>query len=147
MSNGLDALAGMRNKRTSTRTIPPPRNPPRATAVQLPTQSAAPEQAAEEPQIAPSASPLPQATPPAELPPVHEVPLTKVSIYVDPNSDEFLESVRSAGRKSRPKIDASRSAVVRFALTQLAAAMTPEQIAQKLQEQAGHYGGTGRRRL
>lgn len=156
MTNGIDALNQMRmqNKR-ATRHIPPPRNPPRTSPVSL----AVATPAAEEPETSlRQPEPAPPLTRSHTLPPVaaesepvaaglSEEPLTKVSIYVDPSSDEFLESVRSAGRRSRPKIDASRSAVVRFALAQLASAMTPEEIAQTLQQQAGHYGGTGRRRL
>lgn len=58
--------------------------------------------------------------------------LTRASIYLDAAGDNYLEQVRSAGRMSKPKIDASRSAVVRLALERLAADLSADEVVAEL---------------
>lgn len=139
MSNGLDSLDAMR-RRKGGREMPPPRNAPRASPVAVSKPAPELTTTVSEPADAPGTAEQPAAATEAEA-------LTKVTVYVDSAADEFLESVRMAGRLAKPKIDASRSAVVRFALAELAQRMSPEQIAQHLHNQAAPYSGTGRRRL
>jgi hypothetical protein len=134
MADGLDSLTAMRSKSTtSRRAIPPPRHQPRRTPVDMP---AAPSPAAvSEP---PKAQP---ATPPAS-----GTDLTKVSIYLDDTTDASLEAVRAAARATKPRVDATRSAVVRLALTRLAEQLTPAEIVAELQRSAATHSGPGRKR-
>ena len=74
--------------------------------------------------------------------------LTRSSIYLDAAADAFLEQVRSAGRTGRPKVDASRSAVVRLALARLQAEMNARDIIDELRRRADISAQTvGRKRL
>jgi hypothetical protein len=49
----------------------------------------------------------------------------RVTLYVDRKADDFMECVRVAGLTTRPKVDVSRSAVVRLALRKLMEEMSP----------------------
>lgn len=71
------------------------------------------------------------------------------TVYLSRDNDDFLEDVKAAGRRRRPRIDSNRSAVVRLALTRLSEQMTPEQTAQELALRAGKATnvGVGRPRL
>ncbi|MFN8073746.1 MAG: hypothetical protein U0R66_18325 [Mycobacterium sp.] len=141
MADGLDSLTAMRSKSTtSRRTIPPPRHQPRRTPVDMP---AAPSPAAvsEPPKVRPPAAPVSAATPPAS-----STDLTKVSIYLDDTTDASLEAVRAAARATKPRVDATRSAVVRLALTRLAEQLTPAEIVAELQRSAATHSGPGRKR-
>ncbi|MFB1299310.1 hypothetical protein ACAG24_027775 [Mycobacterium sp. pW049] len=137
MADGLDSLTAMRSKSTtSRRTIPPPRHQPRRTPVDMP--AAPPPAAAPEP---------PKAQPPAApAPPATGTDLTKVSIYLDDTADAALEAVRAAARATKPRVDATRSAVVRLALTRLAEQLTPAEIVAELQRSAATHSGPGRKR-
>lgn len=141
MADGLDSLTAMRSKSTtSRRTIPPPRHQPRRTPVDMP---AAPSPAAvsEPPKEQPPAAPVSAATPPTS-----GTDLTKVSIYLDDTTDASLEAVRAAARATKPRVDATRSAVVRLALTRLAEQLTPAEIVAELQRSAATHSGPGRKR-
>lgn len=139
MADGLDSLAAMRTKSaTSRRTMPPPRHQPRRTPVEMPATTPPPA--------------------PAETPPVVEHPtrtasapqsstdLTKVSIYLDDTTDGYLETVRTAARTSKPRVDATRSAVVRLALNRLADQLGPTEVVAELQRNAAGQTGPGRKR-
>ena len=141
MADGLDSLTAMRSKsNASRRTIPPPRHQPRRTPVDMP---AAPSTAAiSEP---PKAQPLAPASAAAN-PPASGTDLTKVSIYLDDTTDASLETVRAAARATKPRVDATRSAVVRLALTRLAEQLTPAEIVAELQRSAATHSGPGRKR-
>ena len=141
MADGLDSLTAMRSKSTtSRRTIPPPRHQPRRTPVEMP---AAPSPApAPEPPKAQPAAPAPAAMPP----PAAGTDLTKVSIYLDDTTDAYLETVRAAARATKPRVDATRSAVVRLALNRLAEQLTPAEIVAELQRSAAAHSGPGRKR-
>lgn len=140
MADGLDSLTAMRSKSTtSRRTIPPPRHQPRRTPVDMP---AAPSPAtASEPPKAQPAAPAPAMPPPAA-----GTDLTKVSIYLDDTTDAYLETVRAAARATKPRVDATRSAVVRLALNRLAEQLTPAEIVAELQRSAAAHSGPGRKR-
>lgn len=155
MNDRMDGLAALDAKRNSTgRRLPPPRNAPRTQPVVAPAAAPAPATVETPPvvestpapkPVAPVQQPAPKA---AEVKPsqVEAQPLEKASIYLDPQSDEFLESARIAGRRSKPRVDASRSAVVRLALARLAEQMTPDQVVRELVLRAPVHTGEGRRR-
>ena len=141
MADGLDSLTAMRSKSTtSRRTIPPPRHQPRRTPVDMPAATS--PAAVSEPPKAQPAAPVSAATPPAS-----GTDLTKVSIYLDDTTDASLvEAVRAAARATKPRVDATRSAVVRLALTRLAEQLTPAEIVAELQRSAATHSGPGRKR-
>jgi hypothetical protein len=70
----------------------------------------------------------------------------KVTLYVDRDTDEFMETVRVEGLTSRPKVDVSRSAVVRLALRRLMDEMSPVEVKALLADQAVRSTGPGRKR-
>ena len=93
----------------------------------------------------PKAQPLAPASAAAN-PPASGTDLTKVSIYLDDTTDASLETVRAAARATKPRVDATRSAVVRLALTRLAEQLTPAEIVAELQRSAATHSGPGRKR-
>lgn len=138
MADGLDSLTAMRAKSSaSRRTMPPPRHQPRRTPVDIPDNASPPA-------VAPQ--PPPQA-PPAPTPPTTAgTDLTKVSIYLDDTTDAYLETVRAAARATKPRVDATRSAVVRFALNRLAEQLAATEVVAELQRSAAAHNGPGRKR-
>ena len=70
----------------------------------------------------------------------------KVTLYVDRDSDEFMEAVRVEGLVARPKVDVSRSAVVRLALRRLMSEMSAAQVKALLEQQEVSSSGPGRKR-
>jgi hypothetical protein len=73
--------------------------------------------------------------------------LSKVSIYLDRSTDSYLESVRTEARSATPRVDTTRSAVVRLALNRLARELTPAEVVEELQRNAAAYNRPGRKRL
>ena len=73
--------------------------------------------------------------------------LAPSTISLDRRTEELLEAVRTAGRFAQPKVDANRSATIRFAMAILAEQFSPEQIVAELRSRAPAATGTGRRRL
>jgi hypothetical protein len=137
MTDGLDRLEAQRDKRARpTRTMPPPRNAPRAAPVDvgLPPRPDRSIQAVDSPTAAPTTT-------------TQLSDLVKASLYLDQDTDEFLEAVRIAGRQTKPKTDASRSAVVRLALNRLAATLSPAEVVEELRHRAPAASGSGRKRL
>ena len=149
MTDGLSQLA-QRGRRT--REIPPPRHPARAARSQLssvpkPANPPEPEPDKAEPQkdviekatlVAPEpvvgvATPAPKAD------------LKVVTVYLEQDDDDFLETITHTGRISRPKTAISRSAVVRLALERLRVQMSPAEIVDELRPR-GDTPGTGRKR-
>lgn len=137
MPDGLDSLAAMRTTKTATsrRTLPPPRHQPRSTPVQMP-----------EPAAAPPATQHVEPPPPPPAAPPTGTDLTKASIYLDEPTDAYLETVRAAARTAKPRVDATRSAVVRLALNRLAEQFTPAEVVAELQRSAAAHSGPGRKR-
>lgn len=138
MANGLDSLTAMRE---SKRKLPPPRHQPRQTPVNMPAPAAATP--APTKTAAPAAPPPPR---PAVTPVAAVTDLTKVSIYLDDQADTYLETVRGAARTARPRVDATRSAVVRLALSRLAEQLDPAAVVAELQRKAAGHSGPGRKR-
>lgn len=73
--------------------------------------------------------------------------LVKTTIHLGKTDDTLLNLVSYTGKQSTPKVDASRSAVVRLALRHLAQAMTPEQIVEELRLKSSPMNSVGRPRL
>lgn len=147
--SGLDDLAAQRQKVTK-RSMPPPKNPARSTPVQLPETTPA---VAAEPTlaVAPKKQPPISAAPSEPAKAAGERPgdddLARYSVYLDATLDDYLTDVLNAGRKRRPKLAVSRSAVVRLALTELASRMNPDGAAAQIAAKAPVSNGTGRKRL
>ncbi len=70
----------------------------------------------------------------------------KVTLYVDRDSDEFMEAARIEGLLARPKVDISRSAVVRLALRRLMSEMSAAEVKAVLEQQEVRSSGPGRKR-
>lgn len=70
----------------------------------------------------------------------------KVTLYVDPDLDEFMEATRVEGLIARPKVDISRSAVVRMALRRLMSEMSAAEVKTVLEKQTVRNSGPGRKR-
>jgi hypothetical protein len=148
VTSGLDQLTAQREK-TRSRQLPPPRHPPRSTPVELTSPAVEHPATSSEPLTEATAAPPPlprPKSPVAVQEPVQE-DLAKYSVYFDAVADEYLEATRIAGRKLKPKIAATRSAVVRLALTRLAEQMTAEEAAAELARRAPERTGTGRPRF
>jgi hypothetical protein len=128
-ADGLEALQAQRAK-ASARHAPPPRH-------------VAPAK--------PPAAPMAGAHAPVEVAasaPTAQSALIRASIYLDDASDEFLEDVRVAARRATPKVDASRSAVVRLALLRLSDELSPAEVVEQLRRRsASAANGPGRKRL
>lgn len=68
------------------------------------------------------------------------------TVYLDDTHIEFLEEARIAGLISRPRLDISKSAVVRLALRRLQQDMTIDEIRNYLSAQPTDPTKTGRKR-
>jgi len=79
-------------------------------------------------------------------PPAAGTDLTKVSIYLDDTTDGYLETVRTTARSAKPRVDATRSAVVRLALNRLADQLGLAEVVAELQRNAAGQTGPGRKR-
>lgn len=140
--DGLASLNAQRNR--ARRSMPPPRHPIsveprlRITATNEPP-------APFTPQPAPTAAPLEQPAEAVALVPGETSAPVKVTLYVDRPSDEFMEAARVAGLLARPKVDISRSAVVRLAMRRLMEEMSPAEV-KALLEQQEVGAGPGRKR-
>ncbi len=67
------------------------------------------------------------------------------TVHLEDEQLDYLESARIAGLVSRPRVDVSKSAVVRLALRRLQQEMTPEQVRDLLAAQPTG-SGPGRKR-
>ena len=81
--------------------------------------------------------------PPAEP---GERPARPVTLYLEETHIDFLEEARIAGLTGRPRLDVSKSAVVRLALRRLQEQMTIEEIRDYLKAQPTDATKTGRKR-
>jgi len=140
--NGLASLAAQRER--ARRSMPAPRHP-----VTVEDHAPANDIAASPPAPVEPASPAP-ATKPAQSrsapSPADQGVTFKVTLYVDRDTDEFMEAARVEGLTSRPKVDVSRSAVVRLALRRLMDEMSPGEVKTLLAGQAVRSTGPGRKR-
>ncbi|ASQ85808.1 hypothetical protein CE197_09265 [Mycobacterium intracellulare subsp. chimaera] len=99
-----------------------------------------------EPPSAPKQAQVQPAETPAQTTAASVTDLAKVSLYLDEFTDTYLETVRATARTARPRVDATRSAVVRLALTRLADQLNPAQVVNELQRNAATHTGPGRKR-
>ena len=165
--NGLASMTKARERRVR-RTMPPPRHPVPAGNAE-PAQPE-PEQPIEQDLMEPvPVADIPRAiTTDAVLPkpakkterPLRPATQTKpeavtageqgaqrpATLYLDDNLLEFLEQARIAGLVSRPRLDISKSAVVRLALRRLQQEMTIQEIHDHLSAQPTDPTKTGRKR-
>lgn len=118
--------------------IPPSRTGARADLVA--TQTTTPEDPA-------SSVPEPITALPPKSATVEVDPLVKTTIHLGRTDDALLNWVSFTGKQATPKVDVSRSAVVRLALRHLAEAMTPEQIVAEVSRTTPAPGAAGRPRL
>lgn len=145
MPDGLDALDTQREQRAAAATrrsgLPRSRNQPASNLVPVPIRSDK-QPAADQPKAVAS---TPERGPaPAQ---VVASPLVKTTVHLGASEDYFLDEVSFAGRRARPKVDASRSAVVRLALRRLSEQMTATDILEDLRCQALPTATPGRKRL
>ncbi len=139
--DGLASLTAQRER--ARRSMPTPRHPlsasqPVTTAPIVATKSsvATPVTAHEQPRPSFNST---SATPDLGTP-------VKVTLYVDRQADEFMENSRIEGLTARPKVDISRSAVVRLALRRLMDEMSPTEVKTLLTRQEVRSTGPGRKR-
>ena len=164
--NGLASMTQARERRAR-RVMPPPRHPVPAGNVES-AQSAQPVVAATavEPveaadqhttaittdanrstskPVKPARS---KATPKSEVTDTagEGPPPRPATLYLDNSLLEFLEDARISGLVSRPRLDISKSAVVRLALRRLQQEMTIDEIREHLGAQPTDPTKTGRKR-
>jgi hypothetical protein len=140
--NGLASLASQRER--ARRSMPAPRHPVTVEDHAPASDTTANRPASDKP-VSPSPVPEPAQSRSAPSPP--ELGVTfKVTLYVDRDTDEFMEAARVEGLTSRPKVDVSRSAVVRLALRRLMDEMSPAEVKTLLAGQAVRSTGPGRKR-
>ena len=72
--------------------------------------------------------------------------LSKVSIYLDGDADAYLERVRIHARGGQPRVDATRSAIVRLALNRLAKQSSVDQVVEDLRGSSAIRTVPGRKR-
>lgn len=139
--DGLASLTAQRER--ARRSMPTPRHPlsatPPVTTVPIDeTKSSVATPVTAHEQNRPSAN-LTSATTDLGTP-------VKVTLYVDRQADEFMENARIEGLTARPKVDISRSAVVRLALRRLMDEMSPAEVKELLTRREVRSTGPGRKR-
>lgn len=145
MSDGLDRLESKNKARAHplARPIPPSRHQPRPTQVAVEPEPPQLESAEGAPENLPTAPTPLRATKTADGP--RGAPMAasgpdlvyRRSVFLAPVDDAFLEAVYEAGRfDPKGRFDASKSAVVRLALSRLAADMAPAEIVKELRRRA-----------
>lgn len=72
--------------------------------------------------------------------------LIRATVHLNAEEDRYLERIAFAGKSASPKIDISRSAVVRLAIAKLEQAMSDDAIVAALGARAGVGPGGGRPR-
>lgn len=164
--SGLDMLNSQRNKRSKVANeMPKPLHPARSSPVTLPAAEpdsdvensgpAAPETTAAEVQ-APvvQAAPVVPTAPTSKRPAAPRKPakgdgpsaLQATTAYLEMEEDQYIQRTIAAGRYGKPKVT-SASAVIRYAVQQLAKNMTPEQVVAAIREAAPETSNQGRIRL
>lgn len=160
--NGLASMTQARERRAR-RTMPPPRHP--ASANPLPADGLAPSlvsdaqptggdtavQPTNEPGRRPSITadkPVLPVEQPKAAPAAGESrgPARPATLYLEEAHVDFLEEARMAGMTRRPRLDISKSAVVRLALMRLQQEMTVGEIRDYLAAQPVDSTKTGRKK-
>lgn len=126
----------LENRNARRQGIPPSRTGARTDLVALPPKDDAP--------VTP---PAPASQPVSRAAATVVNDLMKTTIHLGKTDDTLLNLINYTGKQSTPKVDASRSAVVRLALRHLTQAMTPEQIVEELRLKSSQTNSVGRPRL
>ncbi len=166
--NGLASMTQARERRAR-RTMPPPRhpasaNPSPADLAPLPPSEVGPA-ASDTEVLAPTPNEEPRQRPPLDKPITAEKPAASArrgkaapaggeargparpaTLYLEEAHVDFLEKARMAGMISRPRLDISKSAVVRLALMRLEQQMTVGEIRDYLAAQPVDLNKTGRKK-
>lgn len=147
--NGLASLAQKRARRA----MPPPRHPSRKPAAAGSSDGGADLESAVQPQQSTVVAAIesltterrvaPETASPAAASPVPARPAT---VYLDELQVNFLERARVAGLLSSPRLDLSKSAVVRLALRRLEEQMSVDEICALLRSQPMDPTRTGRKK-
>ncbi len=166
--NGLASMTQARARRAR-RTMPPPRHPASAnpspadlaplppseagpaagdTAVPMPTPKEDPRQRPPLDRPITAEKPAASARRPNAAPAAGEArgPARPATLYLEEAHVDFLEEARMAGLISRPRLDISKSAVVRLALMRLQRQMTVGEIREYLAAQPVDSTKTGRKK-
>ncbi len=157
MTGGLAGLTQLEQRRQAAsvtvgrrqRQVPPPKNPKAALPASQPTAAPPPVTAAPGTSAEPAtelAGEGPPSTSPVPAPTGATAAGVRVTLYIDAVTDEFMESARIEGLTARPKVDISRSAVVRLALRRLMAEMSPAEVKALLERQEVDNSRPGRKR-
>lgn len=79
--------------------------------------------------------------------PTASTPLIRATLHLNADEDRYLERIAFAGKSASPKVDISRSAVVRLAIAKLEQTMTDDEIVTALGVtiEVGQAGGRPRR--
>ena len=148
--NGLASLNAQRER--ARRSMPPPRHPVSITAAPRPadeTSEGRPGETAAKPTPLATPATAPRPAPkaaPKEPAAAGTSTSIKVTLYVDRQADDFMESARIEGLVARPKVDISRSAVVRLALRRMMDEMSAAEAKELLERQEVRSVGPGRKR-
>lgn len=161
MSNGLDALDARADR--ARRKTPPPATSRRVLPPQHPAPTAPPQERRSVPEV-----PKGQETFPGLLEPHQEAPaapraevtaavaapastsptgeLRKVAVYLEEGQDAALDALHYAGASRRPRLDVSKSAVVRLAMERLLSELSPEEIVEVIAARPVTGQSSGRKR-
>lgn len=154
-TDGLAALQQQREKAAAKRRVPPPKHPAKPAPVDAAGQAetSSPSQPAPDPAAVRAAKKKapPVLTAAPEKPTAGDavaLPLRRLTFYLDEQAHEWLEDIGYAGRRAKPRVDASRSAVVRLALERLMQQMGVEAVVAELQGRAERASDSpGRKRI
>lgn len=139
-SSPFDELARPRSNRRQG--IPASRHGARSDTIAVPP---APEP--EQPTKPLRGSTAPATAPAPKAAPVEADELVKTTVHLGAQDDAWLNLVNFTGKQTKPRVDASRSAVVRLALRRLADSMTPQEAVEELRRSAPKGTAGGRPRL
>jgi hypothetical protein len=147
IENGLAALEAQTSSRA--RRQPAPRHPKREVEVPPPPASApvkAPTNGHTAAVVDLRQDVELQSQPAAHVPKTDSAALRPTQVHLDPASQEFLRRCGAAGLLEGSR-DVTMSGVIRFALAQLAATKTPEEVAKSMLAGDTALRRPGRRRL
>lgn len=156
LPDGLASLSQARESRRVRRTMPPPRHPVAAPAetakanepdglTSEPVASTVGQNAESNAGLATEITTGSAEQAPAASASVAAGAARPTTVHLGDEQLDYLESARIAGLVSRPRVDVSKSAVVRLALRRLQQEMTPEQVRDLLASQPTG-SGPGRKR-
>lgn len=149
MTDGLALLNQKREQRR--RSIPPPRHPAAPLPSAPPNEGVLPlrQEVVDKRDALVELRVDQQPTGSAvAMPDEGETELYRSTIYFGQAEDRFLEEVRGVARRSKPKVDATRSAVVRLAVKRLLNELSPSQVVEELRPQSPRDStAPGRKRL